>query len=267
MFKRTCFLAFWAVVIGVGIVATPAFSAPRSSPRSAPTSASIPATTLTVSAASSLTDVMPAIALAFEKRYPQIDVRFNFGGSSALVEQIRGGAPVDVLATASETTMWKAVTAKLVGRPLFFARNTMAIAMPRGNPAGVKSISDLSHVSVALCDVSVPCGAAASELLKLNEVTVTPVTRELDVRDVLGKVIADQVDAGIVYVTDVRAAGNKVTSISISPNVNVTTTYPIAAVTGSQHQAAAKAFVDYVRYTPSAQGILRAWGFARPWGS
>lgn len=234
-------------------ISSPASSLPKS----------IPSGTITVSAAASLTDVFPVIARAFERKYPQITVRFNFGGSPALVEQIKSGAPVDVVATASESSIRKAQSQGLVGRPLFFAKNSMTIATPAGNPAGIKSVKDLTGVSVAVCEVTVPCGMAAASLFNLNSVKVTPVTKELDVRAVLGKVMADQVDAGIVYVTDVRAVGNKVSGVAIPASQNVTTTYPIATVTDSRQQAAAKAFVDFVRYSSSAQGILRSWGFAR----
>ena len=222
--------------------------------------------TVTVSAASSLTDVLPVIAAAFMKKYPGTTVKFNFGGSPALVEQINAGAPVDVLATASEPTMWKAVNAGRVNAPYLFAKNSMAVAMPPGNPAGITRISDLSRpgVLVAVCAVAVPCGAATRDVLKLNSVVLKPVTLDLDVRDVLGKVMADEVDAGIVYVTDVKAAGGKVTSVTIPPASNVTTTYPIATVIGAPNAEAARAFVMFVRFTTSAQGILRAYGFVRP---
>lgn len=229
--------------------------------------AQAPSGTVTVSAAASLVDVFPVIARAFEKKYPGTVVKLNFGGSSALVEQISAGAPVDVLATASEPTMWKAVTAGHASYPLLFAKNTMAVAMPPGNPKGITRLSDLSRpdVQVAVCAVAVPCGAAARDLLRINGVVVKPVTQELDVRAVLGKVMADEVDAGIVYVTDVRAAGSKVTSVTIPAASNVTTTYPIATVVGAPNPVAARAFMSYVRFTPSAQGILRAYGFAKPW--
>ncbi|MCX6432682.1 MAG: molybdate ABC transporter substrate-binding protein [Actinobacteria bacterium] len=251
--------------IWLAAVTTVAVSVIGTEPGAAATAA--PVGTITVSAASSLTDVFPVIAAAFEKRFPGTTVRFNFGGSSALVEQVNAGAPVDVLATASEPTMWKAVNAGHAGRPLLFAKNTMAIAMPPGNSAGVTSLSDLSRTDVitAACAVAVPCGSAARDLFARNGVTVRPVTFELDVRGVLGKVMADEVDAGIVYVTDVRAAGSAVTSVAIPADRNVTTTYPIAAVISSANPVTAKAFVAYVRYSRSAQGILRAYGFARPW--
>jgi molybdate transport system substrate-binding protein len=223
--------------------------------------------TITVSAAASLTDVFPVIAQAFQKRYPGTTVRFNFGGSSTLVNQIKAGAPVDVLATASEPTMWTAVNAGLVGKPLLFAKNTMAIAMPADNPARITKLADLARPGtlVGVCAATVPCGAAARELLALNKVSITPVTQELDVRSLLGKVVSGDLDAGIVYVTDVKAVGSKVKSISIPTSLNVTTTYPIATVGKTTNPVAAQRFVDYVRYSLSAQGILRAYGFAKPW--
>ena len=226
-----------------------------------------PSGSITVSAAASLTDVLPVIAAAFTKRFPGTTVTFNFGGSSALVEQVNAGAPVDVLATASEPTMWKAANAGNTGRPLLFAKNTMAIAMPPGNPAGIRSLTDLSRSDVltAVCAVAVPCGTAARDLFATNGISVRPVTFELDVRGVLGKVMADEVDAGIVYATDVRSAGSAVTSVSIPADRNVSTTYPIATVKGSPNPVTARSFVAYVRYSRSAQGILRAYGFARPW--
>ncbi len=233
----------------------------------APTPAPVPTGSITVSAAASLTDVFPVIANAFMKKYPGTSVKFNFAGSSTLVQQVIAGAPVDVLATASEPTMWTAVNAGHVGTPLLFAKNTMAIAMPPGNPAKITGLSSLARpgLLVAECAVTVPCGAAARDLLARNAVSIRPVTMELDVRAVLAKVMAGEVDAGIVYVTDVRSVGPRVSSVTIPSDLNVTTTYPIAAVNGAANPTAAAAFVNYVRFTPSAQGILRAYGFAKPW--
>ena len=223
--------------------------------------------TITVSAASSLIDVFPVIAKAFQKRYPGTTVKFNFAGSSTLVNQIKAGAPVDVLATASETSMFSAVTAGLVGMPLPFAKNTMAIAMPADNPAKIRSLADLARPGtlVGVCAVTVPCGAAAKELFAINKVSITPVTQELDVRSLLGKVLSGDLDAGIVYVTDVKAVGNKVSSVQIPANLNVKTTYQIATVGKTSNPAVAQRFIDYVHYSLSAQGILRAYGFARSW--
>jgi molybdate transport system substrate-binding protein len=226
----------------------------------------LPRTSITVSAAASLTDVFPAIATSFAQRYPHITVTFNFAGSNALVEQLRAGAPVDVIATASEETMRVAVRGGWAAQPTVFAQNTMVIATPPGNPAGVSSIRDLelSRVLTAVCAPAVPCGQAADRLFARNNVTVTPVTEELDVRGVLGKVMADQVDAGIVYATDARAAGSMVTAIVIEAADNVITDYPIATVTYSANQSSAQAFVDFVLTASAARTTLRVAGFTTP---
>lgn len=252
-----------AAVIAITLAAPHA----RADNRPNPYVRSIPAATITVSAAASLTDVFPVIAEAFTKRYPQLQVTFNFGSSNSLVEQIRAGAPVDVVATADEASMWRATNANLAGTPLLFARNSMAIATPKGNPARIAGLADLQKptVTVALCAPQVPCGRLATELLAKNNLTITPVTTEVDVRSVVGKVIADQVDAGIVYSTDVKAFPDDITGVSIPAANNIVTQYPIATVNESRNAQAAKAFVDYVRYSASAQRILRAWGFSAPW--
>ncbi len=232
-----------------------------------PAVAALPRTTITVSAAASLTEVFPVIAQAFNNRYPKLSVRFNFGGSNSLIEQLRAGAPVDVVATASELTMWTAIRGGWASpKPLLFAKNTMVIATPAGNPARIKTLTDLESANVltAVCAIEVPCGLATRRLFSINSVSVRPVTKELDVRAVLGKVIADQVDAGIIYTTDARSAGRSVTAIPIPGRKNITTRYPIATVTYSTKQKAAQAFVDYVRYSASAQSILRTWGFGKP---
>lgn len=225
-----------------------------------------PTGVIRVSAAASLTDVLPVIARAYEKRYPGTRVILNFGGSSMLVNQVIEGAPVDVIATASEQTMAAAVKAGAVNRPVPFARNSMMIALPPDNPARIRSLADLARpgVLVGVCDTAVPCGAAAREVLRKAAVRVTPVTQELDVRAVLGKVMSGDLDAGIVYVTDVRAAARKVASVPIPANVNVTTTYPIASVLESGNPVGGQSFVDFIRGSQPAQGMLRAYGFSRP---
>jgi len=227
-----------------------------------------PTGAITVSAAASLMDVFPRVGAAFQRRYPGTTVTFNFAGSSTLVSQVLAGAPVDVVATASEPTMWKARTAGAVNQPQLFARNSMIIAVPPGNPARIRSVADLGRpgLLIGMCDVSVPCGAAARDVLAAADVQLTPVTRELDVRALLSKVMSGELDAGIVYVTDVKAVGpTKVGSIAIPQLLNVTTTYPIASVRSSGNPVTAQAFVDYVRSSPSAQGLLRAYGFQRYW--
>lgn len=252
-----------AVFAAITLASTPAVASDNS-PK--PSVQRLPPTTITVSAAASLSNVFPVIGNAFTKRYPNIAVKFNFGPSNGLVEQIRAGAPVDVLATADEASMRRATADGLTTRPIVFARNTMIVAVPKGNPARIRSVSDLQRrdVSVALCNPEVPCGRLATQVIEKSSLDVTPVSREVDVRGVLGKVIADEVDAGIVYTTDVKAFPRDVDGIAIPMARNAVTDYPIARVSDSRKHAAADAFVDYVR-SSSAQQILRAWGFSKPW--
>lgn len=248
----------------VALVASPALAA-NNTPK--PSTQKLPTTTITVSAAASLTNVFPVIATAFSKRYPNITVQFNFGPSNGLVEQIRAGAPVDVIATADETSMQRATSDGLTRTPILFARNTMMIAVPKGNPARVRNLSALQQpsVKVAVCNPQVPCGRLAAQLFDKNSMTVNPVTREVDVRGVIGKVIAGEVDAGVVYATDVRAFPRDVDGVVIPATRNVLTNYPIARVADSRKPQAGQAFIDYVRNSSSAQQILRAWGFSKPW--
>lgn len=245
--RRWCATAAWlAALLPLAACSSTASSAP---------------TTITVAAAASLSDVFPAIAEDFTAANPDVRVRFTFAGSNALVEQVRAGAPIDVLATASLASM--ASTGDLVGQSTLFARNALTIVMPPGNPGQVQSLADLPRVSVALCAAAVPCGVAADELLQRNDISVTPVTRELDVRAVLGKVLADQVDAGIVYITDARAAGDRVQTITIPGERNVETSYPAAVVASSPHEEVGAAFIDYLT-SPQARAVLTAAGFDAP---
>jgi molybdate transport system substrate-binding protein len=162
--------------------------------------------------------------------------------------------------------MWKAVQGGWASRPQIFARNSMAIATPRGNPAGVRSIQDLASTRVltAICAPTVPCGSLTNRLFEKNNVEVAAITKELDVRAVLGKVISDQVDAGIVYATDVRALSTEVTAIPIPTSQNVATSYPIAVVTDSNKRVAARTFINFVRNPDSGVLILKEWGFTAP---
>lgn len=221
--------------------------------------------TITVLAAASLQESFTTLAQAFEAAHPGTTVRFSFGGSSDLAAQITQGATADVFAAASATTMDQVVKAGDASEPTTFARNVMEIAVPADNPAHVTSLADLARagVKVALCQPDVPCGATAEKVFANAHVTVTPVTREQDVKATLTKVSLGEVDAGVVYVTDVRAAGSKVRGIEIPANINASTSYPIARLTASKHRATADAFVLYVL---SAKGreTLAAAGFAGP---
>ena len=210
---------------------------------------------VTVFAASSLTEVFGDIAEAFEAAHPDIEVTLQFAGSSRLATQINAGAPADIFAAADERTAAQ-VTA---GRVAIFARNRLAIAVPPGNPAGVSGLDSLGDADLvlALCASEVPCGAL-TELVGGPELGAAADTREPSVRGVLTKVLLGEVDAGVVYVTDVLAAGDTVTAIPIDHAAS--TPYPLALLNES---AEASAFVDFV-LSPAAQELLAAAGFEAP---
>lgn len=220
-------------------------------------------TTITVSAAASLTDAFTEIGEAFTAANPDINVRFNFAGSSTLAEQINAGAPVDVFAAASTASMQTTIDAGTVFDPRIFTANQLAIAVPPGNPAGITELIDLQSpdVTLIICNEVVPCGAAAVALFERNNLSVTTSSLEPDVRAVLTKVIADEADAGIVYRTDAIVADDQVEEISIPEENNVINTYPIALTT--QAKNGSQAFVDFV-LSDEGQEILRTWGFESP---
>jgi molybdate transport system substrate-binding protein len=220
---------------------------------------------VTVLAAASLTESFHILATQFEAAHPGVTVRLSFGASSALAQQIRAGAPADVFASAAPENMQQVISAGDASSSSNFASNVMEIAVPPSNPAGIQQVADLAKpgVKVALCQHQVPCGAAAHTVFSHAGITVTPVTEEADVKSTLTKVETNEVDAGVVYVTDVRAAGSKVTGIEIPASVNASTTYPIAALGKAANSTAAKAFVDYV-LSGAGQAVLLAAGFEKP---
>ncbi len=223
-----------------------------------------PVKTLNVSAAASLSDVFAEIATAYEAEHPELDVVLNLGGSAGLREQILEGAPADVFASANTTVMDDLVAeGEVDGAPLVFARNTLEIAVPAGNPAGVTGLADFADrdLLIGLCAVGVPCGDSAREALARAGVTPSVDTNEPDVRSLLGKVASGELDAGITYVTDVLAAGDDVDGVDIPPDWNVTSEYPIAVLVDASE--AARGLVDFVL---SAQGreILTRHGFVVP---
>ena len=220
-------------------------------------------TTITVGAASSLTDVFAQIGDDFTRANPHITVRFTFAGSSSLAEQIVQGAPIDVFASAGTSSMQPLIDSQAVTDARAFASNSLQIAVPPGNPAGVTGLADLPGVTLLVCQEQVPCGGAARRLFEKNSLSVSPASLEPDVRSVLTKIEADEADAGIVYVTDVRAAGDSVMGISIPDDQNVATLLQAAVVTDSAHRDAALAFVSFLN-SPDAQARLAAAGFAAP---
>jgi molybdate transport system substrate-binding protein len=244
-------------------------TSPKSSKSSKPSSSgssSAPVSgTVNVFAAASLKEAFTKLGRQFEAAHPGVKVEFDFGPSSGLATQITQGAPADVFASASTKNMGQVVTAGQAASPKTFARNVMEIAVPPKNPANVTALSDLAKpaVKVALCQSAVPCGVAAKKVFINAKLTVTPVTQEIDVKAVLTKVTLGEVDAGVVYVTDVRAAGSKVKGIKIPTFLNASTLYPIVTLTKAPNKAAAAAFTDYV-LSPEGASVLAAAGFAKP---
>ena len=245
----------------------PAAAASSSSPAAAAGGSSAAASTgtITVFAAASLMGTFTQIGKQFEAAHPGDTVKFSFGGSSTLATQITGGAPADVFASAAPANMDTVVTAGDASSPKDFAKNTAEVAVPPANPGKVTSVSDLakSSVKVALCQPKVPCGVVAAEVFKNAGITVKPVTLQPDVKSVLTQVELGNVDAGMVYVTDVKAAGAKVKGVPIPASDNASTLYPIATISSSAHQAEAEAFVSYV-LSPAGQQVLAAAGFQAP---
>jgi molybdate transport system substrate-binding protein len=222
--------------------------------------------TVTVFAAASLTEAFTALGRAFEKAEPGTTVELSFGPSSELAGQIAEGAPADVLASADERTMDTAVDAGVIrGTPEVFAANELEIAVPEGNPADVDGLGDFTDETlvIGLCAVEVPCGALAQRALDAGDVEASVDTFEPDVKSLLAKVASGDVDAGLVYRTDVSAADDDVDGIGLPDDQRVATRYPIAAVAGSPEAETARAFVDFVA---SAEGaaVLDRFGFTRP---
>lgn len=242
-----------------GSDSTTATSAPEST--TAPVSGDI-----TVFAAASLTAAFNDIGAAFTAANPDAKVTFSFDASSALVQQISQGAPADVFASADTSNMDKLTEAGLNGtEPVIFATNLLAIIVPKGNPAGVTGIADLakSDVKVVVCAPEVPCGKYASQIFEAAGITVTPVSQEQNVKGVVTKVTAGEADAGIVYITDVTAAGDKAEAVTIPADINVVAQYPIASVKASTHADVDQAFIDFV-LSPDGQAILAKYGFIAP---
>jgi molybdate transport system substrate-binding protein len=219
--------------------------------------------TVTVFAAASLSDAFETVADGFRREHPDVEVAFSFAGSSALAAQIVSGAPADVFAAASPATMRTVTDARAAAtEPAVFARNRLQLVVPAGNPAGVQDIADLADESlvIALCAPQVPCGSAAETVLASVGVTAAPDTLEQDVRAVLSKVLLGEVDAALVYRTDVLFAGDRVEGIDIPEAADVVSDYPVVVLRGAPNDAAAHAFVEYV-LSQEGQRVLNDTGF------
>ncbi|HEX6870247.1 MAG TPA: molybdate ABC transporter substrate-binding protein [Micromonosporaceae bacterium] len=235
-------------------------------PGTAPSGSTAVTGELTVFAAASLTESFTQLGKAFEAAHPGTRVTFNFGGSSTLANQINAGAPADVFAAASQATMTSVTGAgNAASAPIVFARNELVIAVAKGNPQRVSGLVDLTRpgLKVALCAEQVPCGAAATKALGAAGVALTPVTYEPDVKGALTKVTLGEVDAALVYRTDVNAAASKVDGIDFPASAVAVNDYPIVVIKGGPNPAAAGAFVSYVQ-TDAAKAVLDQAGFRLP---
>lgn len=221
---------------------------------------------ITVFAASSLQSTFTELGSRFERDHPGTTVTFNFAGSADLVTQLIHGAPADVFASADTRSMTAAVDAGLIaGQPVDFAVNTLTIVTPPGNTRRIASFGDLARAGaqVVVCAPQVPCGAATEKLEQAAGVTLSPVSEESSVTDVLAKITSGQADAGLVYLTDAAEAGDKVDSIPIAESAGAVNTYPIALLRESVNPAAAQDFVELVT-GPRGQAVLAAAGFGAP---
>jgi molybdate transport system substrate-binding protein len=229
----------------------------------ASTEAEGPTGSITVFAAASLTDAFGEMADTFEEENPGTTVEMNFGASSALREQILAGAPSDVFASANTSNMDQLVDADAVeGEPQTFAANELAIAVPAGNPGGVDGLDDFGNadLNIGLCAEAVPCGQFGREALANAGVTPAQDTDEPDVRSLLTKVEAGDLDAGLVYHTDVLSAGDQVEGVEVPDEFNVIAEYPLVALSASGNAELASAFVEFVQ-SDEGQRILESYGF------
>jgi len=262
-----------AAVLLAGVLAVTACGPTGSDPAGTdarPSGASDPAGglsgSLTVFAASSLTESYTALVDAFMDANPDVDVRLNFAGSAELVAQIAAGAPVDVIATADAASVAAAIDAldasdEPAPQSVRFATSTLQIVVEAGNPLAITSLADLADpdLVVVLCDESVPCGRYAAQALDASKVTLTPASREQSAKAVMSKVLLGEADAGIAYRTDVVAAGDAVTGIALPDALGVVVEYWMAA----RDSALAAAFAAFVLGTVG-QETLASYGFGAP---
>ena len=222
--------------------------------------------TLTVFAAASLTDVFTELGDQLREENPELEVQFNFAGSSALATQLTQGAPADVFASANQTQMTVVTDADLhAGDPTVFTENVLEIAVPADNPGDVTGLADFANpdLTLAVCAPDVPCGAAAAQVFEAAGVTAAPDTEEEDVRAALTKVQLGEVDAALVYASDVRSAGSDVEGIEFPEAEDAINEYPICALAEAPNPDAAQAFLDLM-LSDDGQEALEVAGFRAP---
>jgi molybdate transport system substrate-binding protein len=248
---------YWKRAFAVLIVVSSLFSCGNSSK---------PTTSITVHAASSLTEVFTALGKSFETSHPGARVSFDFGASSALVRQVLDGAPGEVIATADEPTMAKLKgPGQLADDPTTFARNQLAIIVAKGNPKGIQSPADLANPALAVLVAApeVPVGRYATEFFSKAGVKVEPKSLEDSAKAVVTKVGLGEADAGVVFRTDAKAVAGRLDTVAIADAVNVTATYPIAVLKTASGNKTANDFVAFV-LSSEGRAVLTEYGFGSP---
>lgn len=222
--------------------------------------------TVTVFAAASLTESFGALGKQFEAQHPGVTVKFDFAGSSTLVQQLAQGARADVFASADQINMDKGVKDGVIdGEPTIFATNKLAIAVAKGDPKGISTFADLSRkgLTVVVCAPQVPCGSAARKIEEDTGVALKPASEEQDVKAVLAKVRSGDADAGLVYVTDVMSAAGKVDRVDFPEATRVINDYPIGLVKNAPEAELGREFMAFVLGTRAKQELGKA-GFGAP---
>jgi len=222
---------------------------------------------ITVSAAASLTQAFQEIGTQFEIQNPETKVKFNFGASGALMQQIANGAPVDVFASADTDTMDKAVDKGVVATDVkIFTTNKLVLIVPIQSKASLQQLADLKKPEFRRLAMgtpaSVPAGHYAQDALEKAGLWLElkqKMINTANVRQALDYVSRDEVDAGFVYASDALLMQDKV-KVALQVQTPTPIQYPIAKVVGSTQQSAAKKFIDFLQ-TPKAQAILKKHGF------
>jgi molybdate transport system substrate-binding protein len=219
--------------------------------------------TVVVFAAASLNGAFDTLGNQFKQQHPDVTMKFNYNGSSSLATSLKQGAPADLFASANTQNMNTVTSDNLAsGSPKVFAKNQLEIMVANGNPMKITSVKDLQNpaVKVAVCAPEVPCGSYSKDVFSKAGITVSPVSQETSVSGVVTKVSLGEADAGIVYVTDVKAANGKVSGVPIPADQNVVADYPMVKLKDAPNPSAAAAFQSYVD-SPAGQKVLTSYGF------
>ena len=223
--------------------------------------------TLNVFAAASLTEAFIKLAETYQSAHPGWKVQLNFAGSDQLAAQIEQGVPADVFAAASPKYPEELQAKNLLGDTTAFATNTLIVAVPAGNPAGIRTVNDLTKgAKLVVADPAVPLGAYTETVLTnlgISESDLNIVSKEQDAKSVLAKITLGEADAGFVYITDALSAGEKVKQITFPKAAEATAVYPIGIVSSTKQTEAAQQWIDLVTGT-EGQTVLHDLAFGPP---